>query len=498
MFMKFFPLHLWEEICAMTVEHSRRKGELSFELNVCELMKFHALLLGMSLCVLPAREMYWSTNPLSELLPKRLFNDVMSFKKFKEISRFLHFSSNDENAPKRGQPGYDRIFKIRHVVEVFQRTFMESFRPGLHLAVDEGGFPYKGSRSPIKTYNPKKPNRWFMMIYCLNDSETKYCWRFFPYVGKDQEYEHKDGLGHFVLMHLTEPLHKQSPDFTAGRIIYADRYFNSIKTGYDLLKKGIYLVGTMNPLRKGWNAVKDLICFQRGEGKERGEMKVAVTDTDEGPIYAACWLDNGVTYSLSTAYDGRPDTVRRKLSDGIVNDIPAPSFLKHYQTAMRGVDTHDQLRLSGYSLLKSLVFKVWYKVFYIGIVDMALTNAYILYNHLHPEEPISHLQFFTSVQDGLLHPETFVPSGVGTRGANRRPSLSDEATERRRRAHHEIQRTERPRECVVCRNQGKRKRTSFECSFCDVGLCVDPCFGEFHNSGNPYKFRKRKSGRITS
>ena len=81
-----------------------------------------------------------------------------------------------------------------------------------------------------------------MIIYCLNDCKTKYCWKFIPYVGKNQQYNHKDSLGNFVMNHLTEPLHYDKPGYKAGRIIFADQYFNSVKTAYNLLKKEFMLL----------------------------------------------------------------------------------------------------------------------------------------------------------------------------------------------------------------------------------------------------------------
>ena len=115
-------------------------------------------------------------------------------------------------------------------------------------------------------------------------------------------------------------------------------------------------------------------------------MKVAITDTDVGPIYVSGWVDNGITYSISTAFDARVERFKRKFNDGTLQEITVPGYLKKYQTGIQRVNTHNQLHLATqYSLLESLVLKVWYKVFYIGMVDMALTNTYILYNHLHNE-----------------------------------------------------------------------------------------------------------------
>jgi len=38
--------------------------------------------------------------------------------------------------------------------------------------------------------------------------------------------------------------------------------------------------------------------------------------------------------------------------------------------------------------------------------------------------------------------------------------------------------------CCVCSSRGQRKRTVYMCARCDVGLCVVPCFAEYHTKVN--------------
>ncbi|GMF32242.1 unnamed protein product [Phytophthora fragariaefolia] len=57
--------------------------------------------------------------------------------------------------------------------------------------------------------------------------------------------------------------------------------------------------------------------------------------------------------------------------------VPCPASASEYQRWMGGVDVHDQLRLQTYSLQTSTKFKKYYKSLFLGLVDMALVNAYI-------------------------------------------------------------------------------------------------------------------------
>ena len=38
--------------------------------------------------------------------------------------------------------------------------------------------------------------------------------------------------------------------------------------------------------------------------------------------------------------------------------------------------------------------------------------------------------------------------------------------------------------CRLCSSRGQRKTTDYKCTKCDVGLCVVPCFTEYHTQVN--------------
>jgi hypothetical protein len=38
--------------------------------------------------------------------------------------------------------------------------------------------------------------------------------------------------------------------------------------------------------------------------------------------------------------------------------------------------------------------------------------------------------------------------------------------------------------CHLCSSRGQRKGTAYKCARCDVGLCVVPCFEEYHTKVN--------------
>ncbi len=60
----------------------------------------------------------------------------MSRNRFYAISRYLHFNDN-ELATHCGSPGYDKLHKIRPILETVELTFAQHYVPGRELSIDE-------------------------------------------------------------------------------------------------------------------------------------------------------------------------------------------------------------------------------------------------------------------------------------------------------------------------------------------------------------------------
>ncbi|KAG3230934.1 hypothetical protein PI124_g23969 [Phytophthora idaei] len=86
-------------------------------------------------------------------------------------------------------------------------------------------------------------------------------------------------------------------------------------------------------------------------------------------------------------------------------NIPCPSSIKDYHRWMGGVDLHDQLRLQRYSLQLSVRFRKYCRAIFLGLVDMAIVNAYIVYREAqrqHGNHPADHAGFLQILQTQLL------------------------------------------------------------------------------------------------
>ena len=75
--------------------------------------------------------------------------------RFLEISRYLHFVDN-ETLARRDFPSYDRLGKVRPLVNHFSDKFKEVYSPHKEVAVDEAMIKFTG-RSSVKQYMPMKP-----------------------------------------------------------------------------------------------------------------------------------------------------------------------------------------------------------------------------------------------------------------------------------------------------------------------------------------------------
>lgn len=74
---------------------------------------------------------------------------------------------------------------------------------------------------------------------------------------------------------------------------------------------------------------------------------------------------------------------------------------------MGGADVHDQLRLQRYSIQKPMRMRKYYQTIFLGLIDMALVNCYILHKLVFakrfPGKTLpTHAQFMTTMQTALL------------------------------------------------------------------------------------------------
>lgn len=124
----------------------------------------------------------------------------MSKNRFEEISCYLHFNDS-VSEPARGTNGFDRLYKVRPVVDYVKNKFLNSFLPSKNLSVDEGMIAYKG-RISFRQYMPNKPSKYGIKVWMLADSSNGYVLHFNTYLGKEPGQTLVHGLGYHVVTRL--------------------------------------------------------------------------------------------------------------------------------------------------------------------------------------------------------------------------------------------------------------------------------------------------------
>ena len=196
---------------------------------------FHIL---MGLNHLPDLYDYWSVDACYHYFPVA---SRISRKRFLEIQQFLHFIDNATIVP-HGEPGYDRLARVRPVITTIKDTFLSSYHPHRDNAIDEAMIKFKG-RSAMKQFVPLKPTKRGFKVWVRADSVIGYISDFDVYTGKEGAPEKY--LGEKVVKKLTRPL-------VGGNYhTYCDNYFTTVALFEDLLDDGICACGTFRTDRRG-------------------------------------------------------------------------------------------------------------------------------------------------------------------------------------------------------------------------------------------------------
>ncbi|CAJ0965046.1 unnamed protein product [Ranitomeya imitator] len=151
------------------------------------MMKYWGLVLHMGIVKKPELRQYWSIDILYQT---PVFGMVMNRKRFEAIHKFLHFRDNTDILP-RDDPNFDRLFKIRPVIEHFSNKFAEVYIPQREICVDESLIHFKG-RLQFRQYLPSKRARYGIKLYKICESTSGYTLSFRVYQGKDSSIQPPD------------------------------------------------------------------------------------------------------------------------------------------------------------------------------------------------------------------------------------------------------------------------------------------------------------------
>ena len=459
-FLLFFTESLFELIAVETNRYAQTcMGEEEYtkwtNVTIDELKAYIGFKILMGIIRLPSLYDYWKKDPYYHYGP---IANRISRDRFMEIGRYLHFVDNSTLAPP-GSDEYDRLGKVRPVLEQLSKQFTALYNPSRDCSIDEAMIPFKG-RSSMKQYIPKKPIKRGFKVWTRADSKNGFVSEFQVYVGKKKEVERR--LGARVVKDLTRKI------VGKNHHVYCDNFFTSIPLFQDLLHDKIYACGTIRSNREFFP--QDFKSDLKKGFKKRGEYKLL----QSGNLVIALWQDTKVFTAIST--NSQPNEiveVKRKQKNGEKQLVQCPELIAKYNENMGGVDKNDQLRQ--YYSIRARGRKCYKYIAYFSI-DLAITNSYIFHSLL--SEPT-----FRNLKDFCLNLATQLIGSYNSRKRAGRPSILP--SKKFCQSHFPKKPNDKRYRCHYCYTYKKiRKDTQWYCEDCSIHLChtgkSDDCFILYH------------------
>ena len=290
-------------------------------------------------------------------------SSLISSRRFELILRFLHLADSNVQ-PQRGEPGFDKLFKLRPLLNLLLPRFRDSYTPNQYLSIDENMISFKGRLSFLQ-YLPKKPHKWGMKAWVLADTQTGYTWAWKLYTGKEGDRGDK-GLAHRVVMELVEDERLQGK----GYVVVTDNFYSSPALFRELKQRGFGACGTTRRDRRSIPQTARDAKLQRGD---------VISSRDDG-ILSLKWKDKRDVTLLSTYLDDSMVTKKRRsrAAQGGVEDIMKPKVVEDYNKNMGGVDKSKwllQFCMTYLLSFGSLSVPLWY-------IHMYLHRDFIVIVHV--------------------------------------------------------------------------------------------------------------------
>lgn len=166
----------------------------------------------------------------------------MSQDRFQTILRYLCL--NDSSLQnKSGEEGYDRLYKLRPLLDHLAAVFPLYYQAARHVSVDEMMIGTHCKVSFLQ-YMPKKPTKFGIKVWVLAEAKTGYVLSLQVYTGTEKSSE--KGVGKRVVMDLMYPYQGKH------HLLYVDNFYTSPSLLVDLLGKGIHCTGIIRSNRKGF------------------------------------------------------------------------------------------------------------------------------------------------------------------------------------------------------------------------------------------------------
>lgn len=470
-FQLYFTDEILQEITVATNIYSKEKivrplQQFSIwhtwvDVSLTEMKAFIGVILNMGLHPKPEIVDYFSEDWLTKM---PFFKNVFSRVRFLQIFWMLHLPTDPLSEKKPG-------WKTNYLCEYIDKKCRENFIPKKNICIDESTVGFKG-RVMFICYNPKKPTKWGMRVYCLCDSETGYVYCYIVYYGQtttDSLILPEQPFTSRIVLHLTDLLLKSAHG--SGYHLFTDRFYTSPHLAMALHEWNIHITGTVQTNRKNFpeQLKNPKLCQYEVKAFQK-----------RGKIMALSFFDKRVVSMISTYHNPTTETVTRIRKKGVSETYEKPKVIIEYTKFMGGVDRADHYCGSYAFSRKTLK---WYRKLFFWILEVAIVNSFHLHTIDKKERNIptlTHLQFRNNLIRQLV---------ANTRNISRKrgPPVPDNSEQRLDGKSHFIMQkiNKSTKDCAVCSDRktpGGRRETSFYCETCtrQPGLHPGSCFKKYH------------------
>ena len=209
--------------------------------------------------------MYWSKDPLYST---PLYSQVMSRNRYQLLLKFLHLNDNDTMLPK-SDPNYDRLHKIRPLLDYFSNKFESVYTPGPHLSLDEAMVLWKGMLS-FKQFIRNKRTRFGIKVFQLCE-DTGYTCKFEVYTGSGMIEDTKWSKTENLVLRIVSP-----SILGLGYELYTDNWYT---TPHLLLYLHEHKVNACGTVRKNITGFPKFVISEKIQKHE-------IASKSNGPLLA--------------------------------------------------------------------------------------------------------------------------------------------------------------------------------------------------------------------
>lgn len=433
------------------------------DVSVDEMYSFLGLVLLMGIIKKNRLEDYWTTDPM---VSTPFFGRVMSRNRFQAILGSLHFFNALDPATRAST---DKMRRIRMVFDYLKDRFLSSFYPYRDLVIDESLLLWRGNIS-FRQYIPSKRHRFGFKLFVMCDCKSGYVQDIVLYTGDQTELvdDRSTGLsGAVVKTMIDRYLH-------CGHVLYLDNWYTSPLIAKYLHLQETGICGTVKAGRR------HMVKSSQELGRKLLRKEVVFYKCNN--ILATSWYHNREVNLLSTIH--RP-LVHRTESIDYKHEkkvhIWKPEAVLDYNINMRQVDQSDAM-ISSVECARATM--KWYKKLFFHLLDITTLNAHLLFAEVTGEK-----ETFESYIRELCR-EIFAEHAQDRSTRATRPTSGETPLRLRQRHFPRLvpgtaARATAQRRCHVCqhttiRPARQRKDSRYQCTECDVGLCITPCFEEYH------------------